>query len=171
LFNIKKHLGISFLGFFMRKISVAAAALVALSAFCAPASAATLIPTSNGNNQDDMIHGTTNGGVTGNTLSLLGETDNLPVQYLSTDTLSTSGKGVAQVTGVGGGFEDLTITPLANFTFTTFKFNIDIPKATKAYDNTGPFRRASSLPLTPDPATAQTPTSSPRLWASTSTRS
>ena len=123
----------------MRKISVAAAAFVALAAFCAPASAATIIATSNGNNQDEMIHGTTMGGVTGKTLSLVGLPDNLSLQYLSTDTLSTSGKGVAQVTGVSGGFSDLTITPLANFTFTTFKFNIDIPKAaqsTKSFDHT-----------------------------------
>ena len=131
-----KSIGI--LGFFMRKISIAAAAFVALSAFCVPASAATIMSTSNGNNQDDKIFGTSMGTVTGKTLSLTGGAG-LPVQYLSDDVLKTSGQGFAQVTGNGGGFSDLTITPLANFTFTTFKFDIFLPKATKLYDNTGDF--------------------------------
>ena len=42
--------------------------------------------------------------------------------------LSVTGKGVAQVTGNGGGFSDLTITPLSDITFTAFKFNLNIPK-------------------------------------------
>lgn len=112
----------------MRKISVATAAFVAISALCVPASAATIISTNNGSDLAEVIHGTSMGTTTSTTLSLVGLTANLPVQYLSSDVLSTTGQGVAQVTGNGGGFTDLTITPLSNFTFTAFKFNLDIPK-------------------------------------------
>ena len=111
----------------MRKISVAAAAFIALAAFCAPASAATLVMDQTGNDLTEVIHGTSGGTTTGTTLSLAGQNDNIPVQYSSSDILSVTGSGVAQVSASSGGFTDLTITPGSGTAFTAFKFNLGMP--------------------------------------------
>jgi hypothetical protein len=110
----------------MRRISVTAAAFAALSTFCGPASAATII--SDNGNLDEVIHGASKGTTTGTSLTLDSKSSGFLIQYLSSDVLSVTGKGVAKVTGDGGGFSDLTITPLSNITFTAFKFNLNIPK-------------------------------------------
>jgi len=111
----------------MRKVSLAAAAVVALAAFCAPASAATLVLDQSGNNLAEMVHGTSGGTTTGTTLSLLGQGGNVPLQYSSSDVLSVTGSGVAQVGGNSGGFTDLTITAGSGTAFTSFKFNLGMP--------------------------------------------
>lgn len=113
----------------MRKGSVAAAALIVISAFSAPASAATII--SDNGNLDEVIHGASNGTTTGTSLTLDSKNSGFLVQYLSSDVLSVTGKGVAKVTGDGGGFSDLTITPLSDISFTAFKFNLNIPAGPK----------------------------------------
>jgi hypothetical protein len=111
----------------MRKISVAAAAFVALAAFSAPATAATIISVNSGNDLDEVIHGNSGGTVTGTSLTLDSHMSDFLIQYQSSDVLKVTGNGVAQVLGNSGGFSDLAITPLANITFTKFKFNLDIP--------------------------------------------
>jgi hypothetical protein len=74
-----------------------------------------------------MVHGTSGGTTTGTTLSLVGQNDNIPLQYSSSDVLSITGSGVAQVGGNSGGFTDLTITPGSGTAFTAFKFNLGMP--------------------------------------------
>jgi hypothetical protein len=110
----------------MRKISVAAAALVALSAFCAPASAATIVTTNSGNDLAEVIH--SNGSQAGMSLTLQSQPDPFSILFQSTNSLSVTGNGVAQVDGSSGGFSNVTITPVSNISFTAFKFNLDIPK-------------------------------------------
>ena len=110
----------------MRKIFVAAAAFTVLAALSAPASAATIV--SDNGNLDEVIHGASTGTTTGTSLTLDSKNSGFLIQYLSSDVLSVTGKGVAKVTGDGGGFSDLTITPFSNITFTAFKFDLNIPK-------------------------------------------
>jgi hypothetical protein len=120
-------------GFSMRKISVAAAAFFALAAFSVPAMAATILTTGvDGNPLDEMIknnHSTTIN--TGTDLTMDTSPSNFQILYHSTDSLFYNGSsgGFAQVQGNGGGFSDLTISPISNISFTSFKMNLDIPGA------------------------------------------
>ena len=109
----------------MRKTSIAvAAAFIALAAFAAPASAATII-SDNGGDLAEVIH--SNGTQTGTSLTLQSNPSDFLIQYLSSDSLSVTGNGVAQVFGSSGGFSDVTISPISNISFSAFKFNLDIP--------------------------------------------
>jgi hypothetical protein len=117
----------------MRKTSAATAALVALAAFCAPASAATLILTNNGSDLTEVIH--SNGTQTGTSLTLQSQPDPFFLLFQSTDSISVTGNGVAQVNGSSGGFSNVTITPLSNFSFSAFKFNLDIPNGPNGASN------------------------------------
>jgi len=118
----------------MRKISIAAATFVALAAFCAPASAATLLLLHNGQDLSQTIHN--NGGVDNNdfTLTFASKEAGLLVDYSSTVKLSYPGmsSGFAVVSSMlPGGIPILTITPSADapvpFSFSEFKFNLDLP--------------------------------------------
>jgi len=108
----------------MRKISVAAA-FIALAAFSAPASAATLILNQDGNDFAEVIH--SNGDQSSTSLNLVSAPSAFSINYASSDSLSVTGNGVAQVGGSSGGFTDVTITPLSNVAFTAFKFNLGMP--------------------------------------------
>ena len=108
----------------MRKI-YAAAAFIALAAFSAPASAATIMSDSGGD-LAEVIH--SNGTQTGTSLTLDSSSSNFLIGFQSSDSLSVTGNGVAKVDGSSGGFTDLTITPISNISFRAFKFNLDIPK-------------------------------------------
>jgi hypothetical protein len=121
------------MGFFMRKTSVAAAAFVALAAFCAPASAATLVLTNNGSDLAEVIH--SNGSQTGTSLTLQSQPDPFSILFQSTDSLAVTGNGVAQVDGSSGGFSNLTISPLSNISFSAFKFNMDLPNGPNGASN------------------------------------
>jgi hypothetical protein len=109
----------------MRKMFVAAAAVIALAAFSAPASAATLVLDQSGTNLAEMIH--SNGTQSGTSLNLVSAPSAFSINYSSSDSLSVTGNGVAQVDGSSGGFTDVTIAPLSNIAFTAFKFNLGMP--------------------------------------------
>jgi hypothetical protein len=110
----------------MRKISVAAAALVALAAFCAPTFAATSLVPDNGGDLTETIH--SNGTQSGTNLTLQSQPDPFSILFHSTNSLSVTGNGVAKVDGSSGSFTNLTISPISNISFSAFKFNLDIPK-------------------------------------------
>src|ERR1700761_7111646 len=101
----------------MRKISIAAAAFVALAAFTAPASAATLILLNNGQDLTQTIHN--NGGVDVDqtTVTFASSPSGLLVDYTSTVDLHYNGNsgGLAQITATNGnGIPTITITPSAS---------------------------------------------------------
>src|SRR3954463_2984026 len=118
----------------MSKISVVAAVMVAMAAFCAPASAATLILLHNGQDLTQTIHN--NGGidVDQTTVTFASKEAGLLVDYTSTVNLHFNGAsmGFAQVTSTSSGrIPIFTITPSADapipFSFSEFKFNLDLP--------------------------------------------
>jgi len=122
----------------MRKISVTAAAFVAVAAFCAPASAATFIPTNNGSPLDEMIKNNHSNTInTGTNLTMDTSPSGFQILYHSTDSLFYNGSsgGYAQVLGNSGGFSDLTISPISNISFTEFRFNLDIPSPADSVPN------------------------------------
>jgi hypothetical protein len=106
---------------------LAATATTALLAFVAPASAATLIPTT-GAPLSEMIKNSS--GVDSNTIVFTSVPSNYAVDYSSTDVLHVSSTGgFAFVEGATDtGFSDLTITP-ETVTFSGFKFNLQLPAA------------------------------------------
>ena len=112
----------------MRKMLIATTAIVALTAFAAPASAATLIGTT-GTPLSEVLK--TNSGVDGTTVTFFSAPSNLAVQYSSSDVLHPSSTGgFAFVEGASSsGFSDITITP-ETVTFSAFKFNLHLPAAT-----------------------------------------
>jgi hypothetical protein len=109
----------------MRKTLIAAAAVVALAAFSAPASAATLVMSQNGSDLAEVIH--SNGTQSGTSLNLVSSPSAFTVNFSSSDSLSVTGNGVAQVHGTSGGFTDVTITAPTSDPFTAFKFNLGMP--------------------------------------------
>jgi hypothetical protein len=109
----------------MHKVYATAATFVALAAFCVPASAATLLLSQNGSDLAEVIH--SNGAQSGTSLNLVSAPSAFSINYSSSDSLSVTGNGVAQVGGSSGGFTDVTITPLSNIAFTAFKFNLGMP--------------------------------------------
>lgn len=117
----------------MRKTFIAAAAFIALSAFTAPVSAATLILTNNGSDLAEVIH--SNGTQSGTSLTLDSSPSNFLLNFQSSDSISVTGNGVAQVNGTSGGFSDLTISPISNISFSAFKFNLDIPNGPNGASN------------------------------------
>ena len=112
----------------MRKTLAAAAAIAALTAIAAPASAATLLPTT-GTPLSEVIK--TSSGLDGTSVTFFSNPSNFPVVYSSTDTLHPSSSGgFAFVTGAtSSGFGNLTITP-QTVSFSDFKFNLKLPAAT-----------------------------------------
>ena len=112
----------------MRKTFVAAAVIAGLTALALPASAATLMTTT-GTPLVDRIK--TNSTITSTEIMYTSTPHLLDVDYLSTDTISSSSdNGFAFVEGgTSSGFRNLTITP-QSFTFSAFKFNIQLPAAT-----------------------------------------
>jgi len=121
----------------MRKISIAVAAAVALAAFAAPASAATLIMLNNGQDLTEVIH--SNGSQSGNNLTLESSSGGYDILFHSLNSISVTGNGVAQVKGSSGGFANLVISPIDNIDFTSFKFNLDLPNVTGGYTSTFTF--------------------------------
>jgi PEP-CTERM motif-containing protein len=109
----------------MRHMLAATAAVTVLLAFAAPASAATLIPTT-GAPLSEMIKNSS--GVDGHTIVFTSDPSNLAVDYSSTDILHASSTGgFAFVEGAtDAGFSDLTIVP-ETVTFSAFKFNLHLP--------------------------------------------
>lgn len=109
----------------MRQSLAASAAIAALLALAAPASAATLLATT-GTPLDEMIKNSS--GVDGHTIVFTSVPSNLAVDYSSTDTLHASSTGgFAFVAGAtDSGFADLTIVP-ETVTFSAFKFNLHLP--------------------------------------------
>jgi PEP-CTERM motif len=79
----------------------------------------------NGQDLDEVIH--SNGTQSGTSLTLQSNPSDFLIKYLSSDSLKVTGNGVAQVKGNSGGFTDLTISPISNIEFTSFKFNLDLP--------------------------------------------
>jgi hypothetical protein len=114
----------------MRSISVVAVAFAGLAAFTAPATAATILMANYGNPLDEKIRNNHYPWYNTGKSLVLNSDSHFRIAYLSDSTLHYPGSsnGYAQVTGVNGhGFEDLTIIPLSNLSFTKFKFNLDIP--------------------------------------------
>jgi len=117
--------GNNMMGFFMRKTSIAVVtAFIALAAFTAPVSAATIV-SDNGGDLAEVIH--SNGSQSGTSLTLQSNPSNYLINYTSSDSLFVTGNGVAQVFGTSGGFSDVSIVPLSNISFSAFKFNLNIP--------------------------------------------
>jgi PEP-CTERM motif len=112
----------------MRKTLAAAAAVISLATFAAPASAATMLGTT-GTPLTDMIK--TNSVITSTEIMYTSTPHLLDVDYMSTNALSASSQGGFAFVegGTSSGFANLTITP-QSFTFSDFKFNIKLPAAT-----------------------------------------
>ena len=112
----------------MRNTLLATAAILSLALFAAPASAATLLPTT-GTPLSEVIK--TSSGLDGTSVTFFSNPSSFPVVYSSTDTLHPSSSGgFAFVEGAtSSGFSNLTITP-QTVSFTDFKFNLHLPAAT-----------------------------------------
>ncbi|HEY2835785.1 MAG TPA: PEPxxWA-CTERM sorting domain-containing protein [Rhizomicrobium sp.] len=112
----------------MRKTLAAAAYIAALVAFAAPASAATLLATT-GTPLTDVVK--TDTVLTSTDILYTSTPHLLNLDYTSTSALSPSSSGGFAFVqgGTSSGFANLTITP-QSFTFSDFKFNIQLPAAT-----------------------------------------
>lgn len=110
----------------MRKMF--AVSVIGLTIFAAPATAATLLPTT-GTPLDQVIKNSS--GADSTSIVFTSDPSNYAVNYSSTDTLHASSTGgFAFVEGAtSSGFSDLTITP-QTVTFSDFKFNLMLPAAT-----------------------------------------
>lgn len=123
----------------MRNLIGAVAALVVSSiVFGTPAGAATMLSTT-GTPLSEKIKNSHGAAVDGNSMTFASDPSGLLVDYISSSILHYNGNsgGFAQVTGPGAGggtgFADLTIIPQA-FSFSNFKFNLDLPAAVGSFN-------------------------------------
>jgi hypothetical protein len=130
----------------MRNTLASAAAIAALVAFAAPASAATLLSSGvSGTPLSEVIK--LSSGVDGNLITFYSVPSNFALDYSSTSTLHASSTGgFAFVEGVGthnaNGFADLTIVP-ETVTFSAFKFNMQLPSATSPAGSPDPTNKTT----------------------------